>query len=405
MRICRSASKDELALAAALAGAERIRKALHEKGHATIVLATGMSQAGMLSHLAAENLDWGSVTAFHLDEYIGIRATHPASFRKYLQERFLRHVKLRAFHAIQGEKEPIAEVKRLNRLIGNVDIDVAFVGIGENGHLAFNDPPANLDTTLPYLLVKLDEACRSQQVGEGWFKSLREVPPSAITMSIRQIQKAEHIICTVPELRKAKAVQASVEGEITPAVPASYLQEHSRAEVYVDPDSSSLLGPSRDPVVIEAPKLGELRSLRAGTEHFHLFVAADFSRIKDPELGEFAERALDAGAVTVTCWGKASSAMELAFDGMCVKRGLQTGISETAGKVVMTMSYKPEDLEEALFMFLDSIAPAEHYKESCKSAIAVVVGKPPKRDQLLQHLTHPGEFIDAYVSADDEEAQ
>ena len=270
MRVCRCSSKDELALEAALAGAERIRKALHEKGRANIVLATGMSQAGMLSHLARENLDWGRVTAFHLDEYIGIRATHPASFRRYLQERFLSQVKLKAFHAIQGEKEPIAEVKRLNRLIGNVDIDVAFVGIGENGHLAFNDPPANVDTELPYILVRLDEACRRQQVGEGWFKSAREVPPTAITMSIRQIQEAQCIICTVPEARKAKAVQAAVEGDIGPQTPASYLQEHSRAYIYVDPDSASLLGPSRDPVVIEVPKLGELRSLRAGADETHV---------------------------------------------------------------------------------------------------------------------------------------
>src|SRR5579872_945056 len=199
MRVCRCPSKDELSLEAALAGAERLRRALHDRGEANMVLATGMSQAGMLSHLVRENLDWGRVSAFHLDEYLGIRATHPASFRKYLQDRFLRHVKLKAFHGIQGEKEPIAEVKRLNKVISSVDIDVAFVGIGENGHLAFNDPPANVDTELPYILVKLDEACRRQQVGEGWFKSVREVPATAITMSIRQIQKASVIICTVPE--------------------------------------------------------------------------------------------------------------------------------------------------------------------------------------------------------------
>src|SRR5579862_4023186 len=160
MRICRCPSKEQLARDAALAGAEVIRRALHKKGKANIIVATGKSQEAMLSHLVAENLDWSRVTAFHLDEYIGIRATHPASFRKYLQQRFVSKVKLKAFHAIQGEKEPIAEVKRLNKLIGNLDIDVAFVGIGENGHLAFNDPPANIQTDLPYILVKLDAACR-----------------------------------------------------------------------------------------------------------------------------------------------------------------------------------------------------------------------------------------------------
>src|SRR5580765_4731110 len=193
MRISRCPSKQQLALDAALAGAEVIRKALHKKGKANIIVATGLSQAAMLSHLVAENLDWGRVTAFHLDEYIGIRATHPASFRRYLQERFVSKVKLKAFHAIQGEKEPIGEVKRLNKILGAVDIDVAFVGIGENGHLAFNDPPANVETEEPYLVVTLDEACRRQQTGEGWFTSLDEVPERAISMSIQQILKARQI--------------------------------------------------------------------------------------------------------------------------------------------------------------------------------------------------------------------
>jgi glucosamine-6-phosphate deaminase len=231
MRICRCASKQQLALDAALAGSAHIRRALHEKGEATIVVATGMSQAAMLSHLVRENLDWGRVTAFHLDEYVGIRATHPASFRKYLQQRFVGKVKLRKFHAIAGEKNPAAECKRLNKLIADADVDVAFVGIGENGHLAFNDPPANVDTVAPYIVVSLDKACRQQQIGEGWFKILSEVPTQAISMSIRQILKAEHIVCTVPDARKAKAVQASVDGDVTPKVPASYLQEHPRAVV------------------------------------------------------------------------------------------------------------------------------------------------------------------------------
>lgn len=406
MRIVRCPSRQQLALDAALAGAERIRHALHKKGEANIIVATGMSQAAMLSHLVKENLDWGRVTVFHLDEYIGIRATHPASFRKYLQERLVSKVKLKAFHAIQGEKEPISEVKRLNKLIGDVAIDVAFVGIGENGHLAFNDPPANVETDLPYILVKLDEACRKQQVGEGWFKSVREVPPRAITMSIQQILKAEQIICTVPEKRKAKAVQQSMEGEITPQVPASCLQDHPRAYVYVDPDSASLLGPSRDPLVHEVDKLEDLKRFKPSSKHFHLLIAADFSRIKEKALADFAAKALDAGAVTVTLWGKLSSAMELAVDTECVHRGLQTGIAESAEDVILTMSYKIDDLNDALFMFLNTVEAAPSYAATCTAAVAVVVGNVPKREDLLQGLTHPGEFIDRYVSAeDDEESQ
>ena len=405
MRICRCPSTEQLALEAALAGAEAIRKELHEKGKATIIVATGMSQAPMLAHLVEENLDWGRVTVFHLDEYIGIRSTHPASFRRYLQERFISKVKVKAFHAIQGEKNPIAEVKRLNKLLGNVDVDVAFVGIGENGHLAFNDPPANMTTELPYILVKLDEACRKQQVGEGWFKSLREVPPNAITMSMQQILKSKLIICTVPEARKAKAVLAAVEGDITPNVPASYLQEHARAYIYVDPESASLLGPTRDPVLIEVPKLEEVRPLKAASKHFHLFVAADFSKIKEPVQAAFAARALDAGAVTITCWGKSASALELAFDSVCVDRGLQKGIGESSDNAILTYSYKQEDLDEALFLFLNDASPAPAYEKTCAAALAILVGKVPHREDLIQHLTHPGEFIDAYVSADDDEAQ
>lgn len=400
MRICRSPSKEQLALDAALAGADRIRAALHKKGSAVIVLATGMSQAGMLAHLVKENLDWSRVTAFHLDEYIGIRSTHPASFRKYLQERFLNHVKLKAFHPIQGEKEPVAEVKRLNKIIADVDIDVAFVGIGENGHLAFNDPPAKVATPNPYILVTLNQACRMQQVGEGWFKSIREVPPNAITMSIQQILKAEQIVCAVPDARKAKAVKASLEGDVSPNVPASFLQHHERAIVYVDRESGALLGPSRDPVVLEVGKLEELKSMHAPSEHFHLFVAADFSKIKEPAMLEFAGRALDSGAVTITAWGKASSGLELAFDSESVNRGLQTGIGETADRAILTHSHKQDDLDDALFLFLSDVQAAPAYEKTCTSAVAVVVGKPPKRDQLLQHLQHPGEFIDGYQQSD-----
>ncbi|HLY12362.1 MAG TPA: glucosamine-6-phosphate deaminase [Planctomycetota bacterium] len=403
MRICRCASKEQLALDAALAGGSRIRQALHQKGEATIVVATGMSQAGMLSHLVKENIDWRRVTAFHLDEYVGIRATHPASFRKYLQERFVGKVPLKAFHPIAGEKEPIAEVKRLNALLAEVDIDVAFVGIGENGHLAFNDPPAKVDTNLPFLLVTLNEACRKQQVGEGWFKSIREVPPHAITMSIPQILKAEQIICTVPDARKAEAVRAALEGEVTPQLPASYLQQHPRAYVYVDPQSASRLGPSRDPILLELAKLEDFRHRAPADQHFHLFLAADFSKVPEGVQKAIARKVLEAGAVTVTAWGKGASSMELAVDGVCVERDLQAGLGESSDSAIRTHSYKPEDLEEALFLFLNDVQPSPAFEKTCTSAVAVVVGKPPKRDLLLQHLTHPGEFIDGYITAEDDE--
>ncbi len=405
MRICRCASKEQLALDAALAGAEGIRKALHKKGRANIILATGKSQEAMLSHLVEENLDWGRVTVFHLDEYIGIRATHPASFRKYLQERFVSKAKPRVFHAIQGEKQPIAEVKRLNAILSKTDVDVAFVGIGENGHLAFNDPPANVETELPYIVVRLDEACRRQQVGEGWFKSIREVPPSAITMSIQQILKAEQIICTVPDARKAKAVRAAVEGEIRPAVPASYLQNHPRAYIYVDPDSASLLGPARDVQILEVSSLDEIENLKASSRYFHLFLAADFTKISEDAQAAFAARALDAGAVTVTSYGKGASAMELAVDGECVRRGMQTGIAESADEGIVTMSYKVEEWDEGMFMFLDTIQPAVKYEKTCNSALAVLVGRIPHREDVMKALAHPGEFIDGFIDAEEEDGR
>ena len=406
MRICRCTSKEQLALDAALDGADRIREALHRKGEATIVVATGMSQAVMLSHLVRENLDWGRVTAFHLDEYVGIRATHPASFRRYLQERFVSKVGLKAFHAIQGEKESGAEVKRLNRLLGDRDVDVAFVGIGENAHLAFNDPPADVETDRPYLLVRLNEECRRQQVGEGWFKSIREVPPQAITMSIRQILKAEHIICTVPDARKARAVQASLEGEITPAVPASYLQQHARASIYLDPDSAATLGPSRDPIILELPRLEDFRHRAREGEHFHLFIAADFGKIPEAVQTTFARKAIEAGAVTVTAWGKGASSMELAMDGACVERDLERSQGDSPEDAILTYSFKQEDLEAALFLFLNDAQASPAFEKTCTSAVALLVGKPPRKDRLLEHLARPGEFIDQYITAEDgEEAQ
>jgi len=229
--------------AAATKGVELISATLNEKGSARIILATGASQFEMLSELVKTDLDWSKVTVFHLDEYIGIPISHPASFRKYLNERFVELVKPAAFHAIDGEVDPEGECARLGAIIAENEIDVAFVGIGENAHLAFNDPPADFNTEEPYIVVDLDLACRQQQLGEGWFPSLEAVPEKAISMSVRQIMASKAIICTVPDARKAEAVQKTVEGEVVPEVPASILQSHPQSSLFLDQGSASLLKP------------------------------------------------------------------------------------------------------------------------------------------------------------------
>ena len=226
---------------AARKGAELIRKAIHAKGSATIIVATGSSQFELLEELVHAKVDWSRVTAFHLDEYIGIPHTHPASFRKYLKERFVDRVNLKEFHYIDGESDAQKECIRLGELIAAQTVDVAFVGIGENAHLAFNDPPANFETEIPYITVDLDLACRKQQLGEGWFSTLEEVPATAISMSVNQILKSENIICSVPDLRKAKAVKNTLEKEVSPQIPASALKTHKKTWLFLDADSSSLL--------------------------------------------------------------------------------------------------------------------------------------------------------------------
>jgi len=224
-------------------GAGLIASAIRASGEVNIVVATGASQFEVLEALSASReIDWGRVSIFHLDEYVGLPKTHPASFRRYLQERFISRLPAppRAFHEIDGEGDATAECARLNKLIGDVEIAVAFVGIGENGHLAFNDPPADFNTESPYIVVNLDEACRRQQLGEGWFPTFEDVPKQAISMSIRQIMKSKSIVCTAPEERKAKAVSLAVTGPVTPDVPASILQEHLDVTLFVDAASDPL---------------------------------------------------------------------------------------------------------------------------------------------------------------------
>ena len=237
-------SKTEMGTRAAAWGAERIRQAIADQGEATIIVATGASQFEMLSALVAEaDIAWNRVTAFHLDEYVGIPITHPASFRLYLWKRFVSQlpVPLAQFHYLDGEGDCSAECERLNEIIRTRAVDAAFVGIGENGHLAFNDPPADFATDTPYLVVELDEACRRQQLGEGWFPTLDDVPQQAISMSVRQIMKSRAIVCTVPDQRKAEAVGNAVDGPVTPDVPASILQQHHDVMLFLDQPAASRL--------------------------------------------------------------------------------------------------------------------------------------------------------------------
>jgi glucosamine-6-phosphate deaminase len=235
----------ELAHNAATDAADCIRSAIHERGQANIIVATGASQFEVLATLtAAEGIEWSKVVGFHLDEYLGLPMSHPASFRRYLKERLVDRVPIGAFHYVDGECDPAGECRRVGELIRRQPIDVALVGIGENGHLAFNDPPADFQTEEPYIVVELDEACRRQQLGEGWFATLADVPTRAISMSIRQIMLSRAIVCSVPDRRKAAAVRATVEGPVTPQVPASILQQHPEATLYLDPPAAFLLSAS-----------------------------------------------------------------------------------------------------------------------------------------------------------------
>jgi glucosamine-6-phosphate deaminase len=236
-------TKSELGRAAAQQAAAAIAEATTARGRARVIAATGASQFEFLEALvAAPGLDWPRVEVFHLDEYVGMPETHPASFRRYLKERLVSRVKPMAFHALAGDAADIAAVCReASDRIREAPVDVAFVGIGENGHLAFNDPPADFETEQPYLVVDLDEACRRQQLGEGWFPTLDDVPRQAISMSIRQILKAREILCVVPDARKAQAVRDCLSGPVSPLHPASALQQHEKTTVLLDRDSAALL--------------------------------------------------------------------------------------------------------------------------------------------------------------------
>jgi len=248
MRLNVCADRHAMSREAAAHAARAIRDAIQARGAARIVAATGTSQIEFLETLvSAPGIDWQRVEMFHLDEYIGIPLDHPASFRRYLMDRFINKTGLTRYHLLDGERDASMIADQVGREISASPVDIAFVGIGENGHLAFNDPPADFETDRPFIIVALDTACRRQQVGEGWFATFENVPTHAISMSVRQILKSREIICIVPEARKAPAVKACVEGEISPMAPASILRVHENVTLYLDADAARLLaGRSRD---------------------------------------------------------------------------------------------------------------------------------------------------------------
>ena len=247
MRLSIHADPATLGRVAGNEGGDRIAAAIRSQGKARIVIATGASQFATLSTLVERtDIDWSKVTCFHLDEYVGMADTHPASFRRYLKERFVAKVKnLGAFHGVGGDAtDPHAECRRLGALLTQAPIDVMLLGIGENGHLAFNDPPADVVTKESYLVVNLDEACRKQQLGEGWFPSLEAVPKQAISMSMHGILSTKVLIASVPDKRKAEAVRGAVEAAVSPQMPGAYLRTHAACSLHIDRAAAALLTPA-----------------------------------------------------------------------------------------------------------------------------------------------------------------
>jgi glucosamine-6-phosphate deaminase len=224
--------------------ASSLRRIIATNGKARIVAATGSSQLDFLDELTSKpGIQWASVEMFHLDEYIGVSPNHPASFQNYLLNRLINRTGITKHHLLNPGENPEEVAERIGRELNSEPVDLSIVGIGENGHLAFNDPPADFETEKPYLIVNLDEACRRQQVGEGWFKSMAEVPRQAISMSIRQILRTNEIVAIVPDSRKAQAVKTCFEGPISPSAPASILRTHPNTTIYLDRNSAVLLTP------------------------------------------------------------------------------------------------------------------------------------------------------------------
>ena len=242
MKIILSQDSKELGVKAAKATAALINSAIEEKGSARIILSTGASQFTTLEALVKENIDWSKVEMFHLDEYIGIDETHPASFVKYLKERFVSKVNLKNAYFVDPSTGVEETIAFLTEKLGEKSVDVGLIGIGENAHIAFNDPPADFDDDNAYKIVVLAERCRQQQLGEGWFATLEDVPEKAISMTVKQILRCEHIISAVPYKVKAQAIYDTINNDVTNMIPATILKTHPDAQLFIDADSAALLG-------------------------------------------------------------------------------------------------------------------------------------------------------------------
>ena len=235
---------EALGRAAAAHGARIIHDCIAARGKARIVLSTGASQFTLFQAFAGEKVDWGRVEAFHLDEYIGLPIEHKASFRKYLKERFVDVYRPGSMRYVNAAGDIDTELARLADDLMREPIDLGFIGIGENGHIAFNDPPADFEMEKPYHVVALNDACKAQQVREGWFDSIQSVPKTAISMSVRGILQCRSIISCVPNAVKAQAVHDTLTSAVTPMVPATKLREHGDVTVYLDAASAGLLSPA-----------------------------------------------------------------------------------------------------------------------------------------------------------------
>ncbi len=236
IRICKD--RYELGKSAAKFIANEINKVIEEKGNARIALSTGASQFDTLANLINENVDWSKVEMFHLDEYVDLPESHIASFRKYLKEKFTTKVSLKAAYFVEGTEE---NRKEICKIISEAPIDIGFIGIGENAHIAFNDPPADFETEEPYIVVNLNDTCKKQQVGEGWFATVDDVPKQAVSMSVKQIMKCKNIVSCVPYAVKADAVLKTLSGEVSNLVPATILKTHPNFTLYIDMDSAQKL--------------------------------------------------------------------------------------------------------------------------------------------------------------------
>ena len=237
INICRTTQ--EMGVRAAERVAEKLNAAIAAKGSARLLLSTGASQFEMMQALTTMPVDFSRVTMFHLDEYVDLPVSHIASFRRYLQERFVSQVPLKEAVFVDGEGDVKAHIAALTERIREAPIDVGVIGIGENGHIAFNDPPADFETDESYIVVDLDERCKKQQVGEGWFATVNDVPRQAISMSVRQIMACESIVSVVPHEVKAEAVRNTFTSPVSPNVPATILKTHPDWSLFLDADSAA----------------------------------------------------------------------------------------------------------------------------------------------------------------------